>query len=194
MISVLYGLLAVVQAGLAVRLAARKLVLPAIVAVGVSADSAIVGVGTLLGVGEPLETLTLVRFGAHAVLTPLLIVYAAGGARWVPGAWLLAAALIIPGTVALRGLRFEPRRWAGTLRYVDAEPSPPVAALVTIAVLLVAGTFAWIRHRRPWLLLGGVTLLIASAAAVAVPIVGNAGEAVLLAAISIPAPPDAASR
>ncbi|MFE3448984.1 hypothetical protein ACFXJ8_08600 [Nonomuraea sp. NPDC059194] len=194
MISLLYGLLAVVQAGLAVRLAAQKLALPAIVAVGVSADSAIVGVGSLLGVGEPLETLTLARFAAHAVLTPLLIVYAAGGTRLVPGAWLLAAALIVPGTVALWGLRFEPRRWAGTLRYVDAESGPPVAALITTVALLVAGIFAWVRHRRPWLLLGGVTLLVASAAAVAVPILGNAGEAVLLAAISVPGPPDAASR
>ncbi|MEV0585380.1 hypothetical protein [Nonomuraea sp. NPDC050310] len=100
-------------------------------------------------------------------------------------AWVVAGVLIVFDVVALSGLRLEPRHWLDTLRYVDAEPGgPPVAALVTTVALLAAGLAIWRRRRRPWLALGAIALLTSAGAAVAVPILGNLGEAVLLAAMA----------
>ncbi|MFI6817504.1 hypothetical protein ACIBG7_34255 [Nonomuraea sp. NPDC050328] len=100
-------------------------------------------------------------------------------------AWVVAGVLITFDVVALSGLRLEPRHWLDTLRYVDAEPGgPPVAALVTTVALLAAGLAIWRRRRRPWLALGAIALLTSAGAAVAVPILGNLGEAVLLAAMA----------
>ncbi|MGW0810436.1 hypothetical protein [Nonomuraea sp. NPDC002799] len=186
MISVLYGGLAVFQAVLAVRLARSGRWIPFVVALGVAYDSAVVGAGRLIGAGPALDMLNSGRFAAHAVLTPLLIVHAAGLVRrgLVIPAWVLAGALIVFDAVALADLRLEPRRWSDTLRYVSADPSgPPVAALVTTVILLAAGVMLWVRRRTPWLFAGAAVLLVTAGAAVVWPILGNAGEAVLIAAI-----------
>ncbi|GAA2216460.1 hypothetical protein GCM10009850_119290 [Nonomuraea monospora] len=213
----LYGLLALVQAATAALLArsarrtplatpARRVPLtvparssrlaagrwiPFVVAVGVACDSAVVGAGALIGEGPALDALSLGRFAAHAVLTPLLIVHAAALAR--PGllapAWALAGALIVLDLVALADLRLEPRWWAGTLRLVSADPSgPPIAALVTTVALLAAGVTLWVGRRTPWLAAGAAVLLVSAGAAVVVPILGNAGEAVLIAALVVTSP------
>ncbi|TYB51310.1 hypothetical protein FXF51_53535 [Nonomuraea sp. PA05] len=212
MMPALYGMLALIQAVTAALLArsARRTPLaapvrsgglsalersgrwiPFVVAVGVAYDSAVVGAGALIGEGPALDALSLGRFAAHAVLTPLLIVHAAVLARrglLVP-AWVLAGALIVFDVVALADLRLEPRWWAGTLRLVSADPSgPPIAALVTTVALLAAGATLWARRRTPWLAAGAAVLLVSAGAAVAVPILGNAGEAVLIAALVVTSP------
>ncbi|MBB2914334.1 hypothetical protein FHS43_005646 [Streptosporangium becharense] len=187
MISVLYGGLALVQAALAVRLARSGLWIPFAVAAGVAYDSAVVGAGRLIGEGPGLQALSTGRFIAHAVLTPLLIVHAAALVRrgLTAPAWGLAGALIVLDTVSLADLRLEPRWWSGTLRHVSADPpGPPIAALVTTVILLAAGVTLWVRRRTPWLCLGAAALLATAGAAVTVPVLGNAGEAVLIAAIA----------
>ncbi|MFC4111695.1 hypothetical protein [Nonomuraea zeae] len=188
MISVLYGGLALIQAVLAVRLARPGLWIPCVVAVGVAYDSAVVGAGRLIGEGPALEALSTGRFAAHAVLTPLLIVHAAVLVRrgLVVPAWVLAGALVVLDAVGLASLRLEPRWWADVLRYASADPSgPPVAALVTTVILLAAGVTLWARRRTPWLFAGAAVLLVTAGAAVVWPILGNAGEAVLIAAIAV---------
>ncbi|MFI6481801.1 hypothetical protein ACIBH1_27990 [Nonomuraea sp. NPDC050663] len=177
MMPLVYGALACVQAGLALLLLSRKAWIPGVVGLGIAADSAIIA----LGAGE---SLNFVRFAVHAVLTPLLIGYVAMLHRvLVRTAWIAAAALIVVDTVALADLRLEPRAWAGTLRYVSAESSPPVAALITTAALLAAGVATWRRHGSPWLFFSALFLLVASGAGVVVPILGNLGEAVMLAGL-----------
>ncbi|MEV0420662.1 hypothetical protein [Streptosporangium canum] len=187
MISALYGALALIQAALAVRLARSGLWIPSAVAVGVAYDSAVVGAGRLIGEGPGLEALSTGRFAAHAVLTPLLVVHAAVLVRrgLVAPAWGLAGALVVFDAVGLADLRLEPRWWSDTLRHVSADPSgPPIAALVTTVILLAAGVALWVRRRTPWLFLGAAVLLATAGAAVAWPVLGNAGEAVLIAAIA----------
>ncbi|GAA4908587.1 hypothetical protein HD597_002739 [Nonomuraea thailandensis] len=191
MIPALYGLLALIQAALAVRLARSGQWIPFAVAVGVAYDSAVIGAGALTGEGPALDVLSTGRFAAHAVLTPLLIVHAAALTRrgLLAAAWALAGALIVWDVVALAELRLEPRWWAGTLRLVSADPpGPPVAALATTVVLLAAGIVLWVRRRTPWLAAGAAALLASAGAAVAVPILGNAGEAVLIAALVVTSP------
>ncbi|WP_028814764.1 hypothetical protein [Streptomyces flavidovirens] len=152
-------------------------------------DSAVVAAGTVLGHGPPLETLSTGRYLLHAVLTPLVVPCAAmllsSGRVVVAGAWGTAGALAVAGAWAtLPGLGLEPRHWADTVRYADAEPGGvPVAAVAAMLLLLVAGAVLWRRRRVPWLALGAVALFVASAAAVVVPPLGNAGEALMLAGL-----------
>ncbi|MEU8900450.1 hypothetical protein AB0C65_31620 [Nocardia sp. NPDC048505] len=159
----------------------------ALVGLGLAYDSIVFGAGAALGTGEPLHALSVGRFVAHALLTPLLLLWAARQVfhwrwRW---AWALTGALIAWGVFAdLVHLDLVPKHYADTLRYAHAAPAgPPIPALVVSVVLLAAGILLWRRERWPWLALATVALLFASAAAFAVPPLGNLGEAVLFAAL-----------
>ncbi|MEU0485482.1 hypothetical protein ABZ260_40675 [Streptosporangium sp. NPDC006013] len=187
MISVLYGGLALIQVALAVRLARSGRWIPFAVATGIAYDSAVVGAGRLIGEGPWLEALNTGRFAVHAILTPLLIVHGAVLVRrgLVVPAWGLAGVLVVFEVVGLADLRLEPRWWSDTLRYVSVDAlGPPIPALVTTVILLVVGLVLWARWRTPWLFLGAAVLLATAGAAVALPVLGNAGEAVLIAAIA----------
>ncbi|WP_174187747.1 hypothetical protein [Nocardia barduliensis] len=160
-----------------------------LVGIGVAYDSAVVGLGAMLGEGSLLHALSLGRFVGHALLTPLLVFWAADrtgtSPRWRRSALLLTAALVAWGVLAeLPHLRLVPRLFADTLRYGAESPAPPVPALVATAVLLAAGIVLWRREGRVFPLLGTGLLLLASAAAMAVPPLGNIGEAVMLAALT----------
>ncbi|ORT56361.1 hypothetical protein [Streptomyces sp. CB03238] len=162
-------------------------------------DSAVVAAGTVLGHGPALETLSTGRYLVHAVLTPLVVPCAtmlvSGGRVVVAGAWGTAGVLAVAGTWAtLPGLHLEPRHWADTVRYADAEPGGvPLAAVAAMLLLLAAGVVLWRRRRVPWLAAGAVALFVASVVAVAVPPLGNAGEALMLAGL-VAALRDARSR
>ena len=81
----------------------------------------------------------------------------------------------------LPGLHLQPRTWADTLRYADAEPGGfPVAAVIAILLLLLIGVTAWVRRGTPGIALGALAVFTASAAAFAVPPLGNLGEALML--------------
>ncbi|WP_280509721.1 hypothetical protein [Nocardia farcinica] len=171
-----------------------------VVGVGLAYDSAVIGLGAVLGEGAFLHVLSVPRFVAHAVLTPLLIVWAADrlGARhgtedgrrdrsvsaargWWWTAVALTGALLAGGVLTeLPHLRLVPREYADTLRYAAEHPAPPVPALVVGIVMLAAGIVLWRKESARTLLIGTVVLIGASAAAVAVPPLGNVGEAALL--------------
>ncbi|MER7106916.1 hypothetical protein [Streptomyces sp. NPDC000229] len=152
-------------------------------------DSAVAAAGTVLGHGPALETLSTGRYVVHAVLTPLVVPCAAmlvsGGRAVVAGAWGIACVLALSASWAtLPGLELAPRHWADTVRYADAEPGGvPLAAVTAMVLLLAAGVVLWRRRGVPWLALGAVALFVAAAAAVAVPPLGNAGEALMLAGL-----------
>ncbi|WP_280295161.1 hypothetical protein [Nocardia abscessus] len=159
------------------------------VGIGLAYDSAVVGLGAMLGEGPLLHASSVGRFVGHALLTPLLVLWAAdrtgASPRWRRSALVLTVALVAWGVLAeLPHLRLVPRRFADTLRYSAESPAPPVSALVVTAVLIAAGIVLWRSEGRRSPLLGTGLLLLASAAAVAVPPLGNVGEAVLLAALT----------
>ncbi|MGY1946988.1 hypothetical protein [Nocardia asiatica] len=160
-----------------------------LVGIGLAYDAAVVGLGAMLGEGPLLHALSVGRFVGHALLTPLLVLWAAdrtGASRWWRrSALMLTAALVAYGVLAeLPHLRLVARRFADTLRYGAEAPAPPVPALIVTAVLLAAGIVLWRREGRLSPLLGTGVLLLASAAAVAVPPLGNIGEAVMLAGLA----------
>ena len=188
MISVGLGLLAALQIVMAE--AARRTGtagrLTALLGCALAYDSAVVAAGRLIGEGELLESLSVGRFVVHALGTPLVVPCAAlalrAGRTALGAAWAVAGALAALGAATtLPGLHLQPRTWADTLRYADAEPGGfPVAAVIAILLLLLIGVTAWVRRGTPGIALGALAVFTASAAAFAVPPLGNLGEALML--------------
>ncbi|WP_405182856.1 hypothetical protein OG225_18550 [Nocardia sp. NBC_01377] len=160
------------------------------VGLGCAYDSAIFGLGAVVGAGQALETASWFRFLGHAVLTPLLVVWAAWKYADRPGirrgAAAVTASLIVWGLVAdVWGLRLTVRTWADTVRYAPEEAAVPLPALIVVVVLIVAGAIAWRRGGDAALLIGALVMFVAAGAGAAAPPLGNLGEAVLLAAIVV---------
>ncbi|MBF6357134.1 hypothetical protein IU449_21750 [Nocardia higoensis] len=159
-----------------------------LVGLGVAYDSAVVGIGAVLGEGALLHTLSVPRFVVHALLTPLLILWAADRVDAGPPVRRAAVALTVVALAwgvafELPHLRLEARHYADTVRYAAEHPVPPMPAVVVSVVLLAAGIVLWRREARRAALIGTVLLFGASAAAVSVPPLGNMGEAAMLAGL-----------
>ncbi|MFD3869435.1 hypothetical protein [Streptomyces sp. NPDC058623] len=191
MISLCLAALAVLQVLMAVAawrtgVAGR---LTALLGCALAYDSAVVAAGRLLGEGDALEALSVGRFVVHALGTPLVLPCAVlalrRGRRELAAAWAGAGVLAVVGVATtLPGLELAPRRWADTLRYADVDPGGfPVAAVSAIVLLFLIGLAAWIGGGRPWIALGALAVFVASAAAFAVPPLGNLGEALMLAGL-----------
>lgn len=172
--------------------------LPLLVVLGLIYDNAVISAGRAIGEGALLEGLSLGRFWIHALVTPLLVVFAwhalaRSGAAWAkPRAAGVVAVVVAAGLVVLElthvvGIELAPRDEYGALSYAEADPSggPAVMVLLVSLALLVAGAVVWWRQRWPWLLVG--TLLMVVGSAVEIPVesgaVTNAFEVVLLTSV-----------
>ena len=152
-------------------------------------DSLAVAVGPGLGEGVLLRALSAPRFWAHALLSPLLVIFAFGVARRAGLGWaqsrgahaaacLFALALIVMGAqIDVLGLDLQPRIDAETLRYVNvAHKGPPIPViLVNVFALLVGVSLG--RATRDWRMLGGAALMFALAPlSPRLPALGNLAE------------------
>ncbi|MFD8098855.1 hypothetical protein ACFV24_04905 [Nocardia fluminea] len=167
---------------------ARVLVL-GLVGLGIAYDSIVFGLGALIGEGALLHGLSVGRFVGHAVLTPLLVLWAVDrvGAdrRWRRAALVCTVLLVVWGVAGeLAHLTLVPRRFADTLRYSGENPALPIPALAATAVLLAAGVVLWRKEGLRFPVFGIVGLIVASGAAVACPPLGNAGEAIMFCALA----------
>lgn len=195
MLSVVLVILSGVQLGCVVWLhigiddevSPRRSSLPLVlVGFGLAYDSAIFGLGRLLGEGVLLQALSVGRYLGHVVLTPLLVVWAADlfglRRRW---SGVIVALLLVWGVAAdLLDLHLEPRAFGDTLRYVPSTPhGPPLPALIVSVIVLAAGILLWRKNSWPWLALGTAALISTAAVAFTIPPLGNIGEAMLFAAI-----------
>lgn len=206
MTSLVFAAFALVHAGLAawlVRLAvtrrARHTWLVAAVAVGLVYDNGIVALGSAIGTGDLLLALNVPRFWVHALVTPILIIFAAGaarsaGLRWArhravhAGFCLAATALIVYGVLAdVVGLALSPGREGDALRYSAVEATPPIPSIATVVVLLVVGVALLIRARSGWMALGAALMFTAAALPSAPLAVGNLGEVALIAGLAMTA-------
>jgi hypothetical protein len=170
-------------------------------------DCLMIGIGRFIGPSDLLEMLSLPRFWAHWLLTPMWIIAAGGmlrlaGFDWVRpkpvmGAFcVLAVAMIAMEVPLFWSLELHPVCFMDTVRYADSvaanalcfpeqEPirgsGPPIPAIVTNVVVLVAGIFIWVRCRWPWLTLASLVMFFAAAVPPSLvgPVVGNFGEIVL---------------
>lgn len=208
MISLLFAVLAAGQLAMAVtafrwRRAAPGLLsaVPAAVCTALVWDNGVIALGSTLGTGPLLETLSVPRFVLHALLTPWLVLWSLAATRqaglrrarqrWAYGVAVgLTAVLIVAGVLHdVLGLSFEAEQWAGTVRYVNAAASPvgPLPAIVSGLVVLAAGVALWWRVAFPWLALAALVMAVVSGAAAQVPLLGNAGEVLLNAGVLLTA-------
>ncbi|TCJ97098.1 hypothetical protein [Nocardia alba] len=167
---------------------APRVLLLGVVGLGIAYDSAVFGLGALIGEGTVLHGLSVGRFVGHALLTPLLVLWAVdrvgASVRWRRAAVVLTVILVGWGLIGeLAHLRLVPRRFADTLRYAGETPAVPIPALVVTVVLLAAGTILWRADGLRFPLLGIALLVVASGAAALCPPLGNVGEAIMLAAL-----------
>lgn len=173
--------------------------LPLLVIAGLIYDNTVIASGRFIGEGPFLEALSLGRFWIHAIVTPLLVVWAwhacrRAGARWaatrtaaVVSIMFAVALMVLEYLTVLSGLEIEATNEYGVLSYSNAEaPSgPPLMVLFVAAALLVAGIVVWVKQKSPVLAIGTVLMTVGSA--VPIPVesgaVTNAFELVLLTSI-----------
>ncbi|MFD5874863.1 hypothetical protein [Streptomyces sp. NPDC060322] len=200
MISSAFAVLAAAQLWLAVSLgrhwrATPHLLsaVPALVCSALVWDNAVIAVGSPVGSGSLLETMSVPRFVAHALLTPFLVLWSLSavdraGLSWAGRTPVRAAAvgltvlLVVLGVLHdILGLSLRAERWAGSLRYVNdaASPAGPLPAIVSGLVVLAAGIVLWRRTGFGRLALTAGVMVAVSGAAASVPVLGNAGEVVL---------------
>lgn len=172
--------------------------LPLLVVAALVYDNSVLALGRYIGEGALLEGLNLARFWIHALVTPLLVIFAwhaaartkVGWARtgWAAlGAVVAALALMVLELTHVVGIELQPEREYGVLSYSSTEPvnGPPLMVLLVSVALLVAGFLVWRRQKWVWLLVG--TLLMGIGSAVPFPVnsaaVTNAFELILLISI-----------
>jgi hypothetical protein len=167
-----------------------------LISFGLIYDNAILSLGGLIGFGPALEALSGLRFLLHALLTPLLCLYAvellphAGVRRAVVLRARYAAGMLTLGLIAFGllaeylPLRLAPVRLNGVARYMAVDHGPPVPAIVATLVLIGVGGMLWRRTGWPWLALGALVMFGGSAAAASwSPVTGSAMEVALLASL-----------
>ncbi|MBI1685582.1 hypothetical protein [Caulobacter hibisci] len=188
MIPLVFWLLAAGMLTAAVFSGVLRLWLLTVVVVALTWDNLIVAAGALIGAGDLLRALSVPRYVAHAVLTPLLIPIVFGIAQlrrrlWV---WALTGGLIALGVYTeIIKLHLELREYAGTLRYAHAAAGPPIPAIATVLVLIGVGVLLWKREGVPWLCLGAVAMFASAGSGVFW--LGNAGELILIVSILLTA-------
>ena len=173
--------------------------LPLLIVAGLVYDNLVLATGRFIGEGPLLEGLNLARFWIHALLTPLLVVFAwhamcRAGVGWARTriaevvAVVFAASLVVLELVTVvAGLSLQPEPQYGVLSYTDVDSGggPPLMVLFVTAALLVAAFLVWRRQGWVWFL--GGTMLMVVGSAVPLPVesgaVTNAFELTLLTSI-----------
>lgn len=150
------------------------IILP-IVLVSISYDNCILSIGSLIGEGEVLKTLSLLRFLLHYSVVPLFIVIGVelahrAGAGWANNvvrilAWVIALGLgAIDVASNYIGLELVPVQFMGILRYQIANLSGlPIITIVVNLFVLIIGIGLWIRQKWWWLFVGTLVALVGNA-------------------------------
>ncbi|MEM7117728.1 MAG: hypothetical protein AAF614_35180 [Chloroflexota bacterium] len=167
-----------------------------VVIFGLFYDNFIIAIGSFVGEGELLRGLNAWRFYIHALVTPTLILYGWATAKQLGIGWaqkpvafisllVLTLLLIALGSsVDIFDLALVPEIEAGTLRYVnDHTAGPPIPAIITIIVLIVAGAFIWRQHKWYVLCVGAIAMFILAGAGASILILSNIGEVILAGTI-----------
>jgi hypothetical protein len=162
--------------GLSIRLCRNSfsvamIVLPIVLA-SISYDNLILGSGNIIGVGELLKNLSVLRFLLHYCAVPFFVVIGVelahrAGAKWAnplarTSSWFIAIGLAcIDIFTKFINLNLEPVEFLGVLRYINVNPSgvPIITIIVTFFVILI-GIGLWARIKWPWLFIGAIVSLI----------------------------------
>jgi len=152
-------------------------------------ESAVIGVGHLIGPGETLETLNLFRYGIFLTTGPLTALAAlrislAANIRSIstgPGRMICRATitlLLAYGLyVAVGGFALEPACLDGTLRYAARVPETqycsvdqvasnstrvPISLIVSDILVAIIGAIIWGKRSWPWLFVASIAVFAAA--------------------------------
>ncbi len=164
-----------------------------IVLFGLFYDNFILAIGSLLGEGDLLKSLSIGRYIGHALGTPLLVIFAFGIARRVGLGWAqgkLAHALVCLLTTALIGfgifrdivnLEIAAEPLFDVVRYSNIGPKgPPISSISTILAMIFMGVLLWRSTAWQWLAIGSIFMFIAASVGMGERIfISNLGEVVL---------------
>lgn len=171
-----------------------------LVTVALVYDNTVIGVGAWIGEGQLLATLNWLRYIIHALLTPLLAVFAIQavmranlpwslGRLWAPLTGSLVIAMIIYGiSIDLIGLQLEPELDRGLLSYVPVGEAPlPIPAFVTAALIVAVGIALWVQRGTKRLALFSIAAVICFGLGPALdqPVIGQVGELLLIGGIML---------
>lgn len=157
-------------------------------------DPLVLAVGNLLGEGSTLQTLTSLRYLLRALAMPFLLVVAFDQAKRARVKWMddplmmLGLGVVILGLIVLglmngySGFSFEPVEIEGIKQYQPDTPlGLPLASLATMGLITLFGVGIFLKTRAPWLLLGGVLMVVG----LLVPVTALSFPSAILASISV---------
>ncbi|MGB8699710.1 MAG: hypothetical protein WCD18_09870 [Thermosynechococcaceae cyanobacterium] len=144
-------------------------VLMILVLLGITYDSLIISLGSLINEGDLLKCLNQLRYLFHSLFVPLLVVVTRefaedAGVLWVThwwldySIWVLTFGLITIGVVSnILNPQLTPTQFGGTLSY-KLENASPAPAILTTLLVAIAGVYIWLQTGWSWMLSG--TLLV----------------------------------
>jgi len=163
--------------------------------IGLIADNATLALSGV-GLGNTwYEFANVVRYGAHALFLPLLVlagvaIAARAGCNWAkrPQAWAIALLLALTGVVyglvtEVAGIEFIAVEFAGHERLVSADHSAPFATIVSNFLLLVIGATIWQRADWPWLFVATLVVFLINGVTAGKPwgiVAGNSAEIIFV--------------
>lgn len=158
-------------------------VLPLVLA-SMSYDNTILAIGNILGTGELLKMLSLLRFLLHYIVVPLFIVVGVelayrAGAKWANTAarsvvWLVALVLAsIDIANKFFNIDLQPVTFLGVLRYTSLKASgAPIITIIVMIFMILIGIGLWVRLQWPWLFWGSIVAFVGNA--IPISLVGTA--------------------
>lgn len=138
-------------------------------------DNLIAGLGSTIGQGQLLQTLSVGRYLGHVFLpalwiyTALALAHRSGiawpGREWVRwGSWLLILLLTVAMIFTdLAGMSLVVEYEGDALRYVNENrfAGPPIAATTMTLLVIGLGVAVWRRSGWPWMAAGALFMLLA---------------------------------
>ncbi len=156
------------------------LFLPLVIA-GLIYDNVMIGIGSFIGEGDTLRSLSMLRFWFHALFTPTLVLFAYGVAKYSTITWAkkpVAGILFLLTTFALISYeiietisqRMEVVREYGIVRYTLVGSSgPPLMVLIVAIILLFVGISLFRKTRWSSMMIGVAVMIVGSAVSVPIP-------------------------
>ncbi|MCR5295496.1 MAG: hypothetical protein K6E30_10075 [Lachnospiraceae bacterium] len=142
-----------------------------LISLGLFLDAAVIVLGRLIGEGALLLFLSRIRYVAHGVLIPLMLIiipYALeAGGIWKKLTWLLTILLMLLGCAEGFANVLEYSETAGVLRCVSSDATPAWASAVsgilsfgTVIPVIIFGIVIWIRQKDPNIFLAGFLMFL----------------------------------
>lgn len=137
-------------------------------------DNAVLAIGHYVGEGETLRAMNLPRYWLHALITPLLILFAWrtlvhahlhwASHRVVSGCFVLLTVglIIFDLVVEVWGIHLEPVWTNGVVMYKKVGKSgPPLMIIGVMSALLVTSLIVWWKQKWPWYFVGILSMGLA---------------------------------